>query len=157
MHCSLLFRFLLNDRTGKTICICNRMELDRLRFQHDPSFTQLFVSRSSRLCKYVKEVVGSGSTSSMQSFMTFKELLYSLDSSLPRVEDEKRFSSSQHVDYHRFARDFYEPHCSKMKLSALLVWKSKFNTIYCHLVFRCIVAHSNTFAFCGCLQLFRHF
>eukprot|EP00956_Cyclotella_meneghiniana_P013913 scaffold20482_cov23-Cyclotella_meneghiniana.AAC.4 len=89
--------------TGKTVCICNRMELDRLRFQHDPSFKQLFVSRSSRLCRYVKEVVGTGSTSSIQSFMTFKELLYSLDSSLPRIEDEKIFSLSQHVDYYRFA------------------------------------------------------
>jgi len=31
--------------TGKTICICNRLGLDRLRFSHDADFTQLFVAR----------------------------------------------------------------------------------------------------------------
>lgn len=43
--------------TGKTICICNRMDYDRQRMAHDSSFTQLFVARSQRLCRYVSETI----------------------------------------------------------------------------------------------------
>jgi hypothetical protein len=46
--------------TGKTVCICNRMELDRKRYESDPHFSQLFVSRSKRLCRYVKMNFGDG-------------------------------------------------------------------------------------------------
>jgi hypothetical protein len=101
------------------------MEFDRQRFQHNPSFTQLFVSRSARLCKYVKEVVGVNSDRGGQSFLTFRELLYQLETTLPRSDKRMTFNPSARVDYYRFAREFYNKLESSKSLGALLVWKSK--------------------------------
>ena len=101
------------------------MELDRQQFDCDPSFTQLFVSRSSRLCKYVNEVVGAGSEGCCRSFTTFKELTHQIESLLG-VEKNKSFIKSHHVDFYRFEREFYNvTRRPNEGLSALLVWKSK--------------------------------
>lgn len=145
----------LLNRTGKTVCICNRMELDRQRYQHDPSFTQLFTSRSARLCKYVKEVVGADSSGS-QCFSTFRELLYQLESSLPRMDksNQRFFSPSHHVDFYRFEREFYHQQSNSVKgmLGALLVWKSELFVYFVHFPFdvsfsirhfTCPCSHSN--------------
>lgn len=40
---------------GKTCVICNRMDYDRQRAEGQFGFSQLFVTRSHRLCSYVKE------------------------------------------------------------------------------------------------------
>jgi hypothetical protein len=101
------------------------MEFDRQRFQHDKNFTQLFVLRSARLFKYVKEVVGANSDRDGQSFLTFRELLYQLESSLPRSDKGMVFNSSARVDYYRFASEFYNELESSKSIAALLVWKSK--------------------------------
>lgn len=136
LGCTHMFMCVAYGRTGKTICICNRMELDRQRFHHDPSFTQLFVSRSARLCKYVKEVVGAGSSNSCQTFHVFRELLYRLESTLPRMDkdNQRYFIPSQHVDFYRFEREFYNKQLRSVKgmLGALLVWKSKL--LFVHMV-----------------------
>ena len=102
------------------------MELDRRRFDCDPSFTQLFVSRSSRLCKYVNEIVGDGSGRFSDSFTTFNVLIYQIESLLSRGENHLRFIRSRCVDFYRFSRDFYnQESTTNAKLNALLVWKSE--------------------------------
>lgn len=110
--------------TGKTICICNRIEYDRQRFGQDPTFSQLFVSRSSRLCKYVQEAAGV-TANAKESFLTFKELIYQLDTTLPQLENKRHFAPSQRIDFYRFQREFYTNQRSKGQLSALVVWKSE--------------------------------
>ena len=107
--------------TGKTICISNRIEYDRQRLGHKPNFTQLFIARSSRLCRYVKDTVGD---SEQITFTTFDKLLHQLDSSLFKEEGKTSFSPRQHVDFARFKKDFYAECKSQDKISALIVWKS---------------------------------
>ena len=108
--------------TGKTICISNRIEFDRQRLGHKLNFSQLFVARSSRLCRYVEGAVG-GNARSTTTFATFDKLLNQLESSLSQGS-KYSFSHSQRVDFHRFNKDFY-PECNlQEKASALEVWKS---------------------------------
>lgn len=126
MYIISFYSYVSLDSTGKTICICNRMDLDRQRYHRDPTFTQLFVSRSARLCKYVREVVGAGFSTSFQSFTTFRELLYQLESSLPQIDEgsQRSFRPNQRVDFYRFEREFYNESRTK-QINALLVWKSE--------------------------------
>lgn len=83
--------------TGKTICICNRMDYDRQRMAHDSSFTQLFVARSQRLCRYVSETI---SVTPNTCFTTFDGLLIQLENILPKVTNVRdTFSQSdQDID-----------------------------------------------------------
>jgi len=69
--------------TGKTICICNRMEYDRQKFAMDPKFSQLFVARSPRLCAYVKNNIGENEGT---EFSTFDRLLEELEKELPKID-----------------------------------------------------------------------
>lgn len=107
--------------TGKTVCICNRIEFDRQRLGHKPMFTQLFVARSSPLCVYVEGAVGSrpGST-----FTTFDKLVRSLESSLSNERTGKIYHRQHHVDFSRFKREFYAELFPQEKISALIVWKA---------------------------------
>ena len=106
--------------TGKTVCICNRLEYDRQRLGHKPDFSQLFVSRSSRLCGYVEAAVGkhTGST-----FTTFDRLIRSLETSLPN-ESQKVFHNRHHVDFARFRRELYSERFPQEKIPALIAWKA---------------------------------
>ena len=106
--------------TGKTICIGNRMEYDRRRFDSDMSFSQLFVARSQRLCSFVKASVEECTTS---DFKTFDQLLRSLERTLPDAEGSCRglFLPSQKVDFQKFKR---EVHSSSDGVDALIVWSS---------------------------------
>lgn len=91
--------------TGKTVCICNRMDLDRQLNQHNTAFTQLFVARSQRLWNYVKETVGEyeGCT-----FSTFARLVEFLENQLPKRDSVRHlFLPSQHMNYGRFKRDVH--------------------------------------------------
>jgi len=104
--------------TGKTICICNRMDWDRLHYAHNPSFSQLFVARSTRLCRYVEETIGS---QSYCTFYTFGEVLRSLQAALPAYGGNDRiFLPSQRVTFARFKRDVYGG--DKSGLDPLVVW-----------------------------------
>ena len=107
--------------TGKTICISNRIEFDRQRLGHKPNFSQLFVARSSRLCRYVEGAVGGNASST--TFATFEKLLNQLESSLSQ-RSKYSFNHSQRVDFHRFNKDFYPECILQEKASALEVWKS---------------------------------
>ena len=100
------------------------MEYDRLKYTQDPSFNQLFVARSKRLCRYVSEAVGISKAS---TFQTFEELLYDIDTILPHIEEQdSHFSPSQRVDYQRFKQEFYNPQSSKgEEASAMIIWTGK--------------------------------
>jgi len=107
--------------TGKTICICNRIEYDRQRLGHKPNFSQLFVSRSSQLCRYVKDAVGSFEGI---SFTTFDKLVsHLIESPLSQVINGN-FRPRQYVNFARFNQDFYTERYPQENVSALIVWKS---------------------------------
>jgi len=108
--------------TGKTVCIINRMEFDRYISGNESNFSQLFVSRSSRLCRYVETAVGGSVTS---TFTTFDKLLHQLDSALPALENTKKsFLPSRRVSFPRFKREFYDGlKSTDIPGGALLVWK----------------------------------
>jgi hypothetical protein len=89
--------------TGKTVCICNRMDLDRQRHKENNSFSQLFVARSQRLARYVSEMVGRQDSC---TFTTFGELLHRLENQLPEIDSVRTmFLPSQKMDFSRFKRD----------------------------------------------------
>eukprot|EP00934_Nitzschia_sp_Nitz4_P003879 Nitzschia sp. Nitz4//scaffold167_size49223//10984//18384//NITZ4_007032-RA/size49223-processed-gene-0.31-mRNA-1//-1//CDS//3329538266//3869//frame0 len=112
--------------TGKTVCICNRMELDRYRHQYlqiegMPELKQLFVARSQKLRRFVAESVGetSGST-----FSVFSQLVQSLEFALPGT-NEQLFAHSSKMDYVRFKNEVYNgsQHVSvSVVVDPLVVW-----------------------------------
>ncbi|KAL7552385.1 hypothetical protein ACHAWF_015633, partial [Thalassiosira exigua] len=104
--------------TGKTVCICNRIEFDRQRFGRKHNFSQLFLSRSAKLCSYVEKAVGKcpGST-----FTTFDRHVRVLQSKLCV---NGSFHPRQHVDFARFNREFFAERYPQEHGSALIVWKA---------------------------------
>jgi len=96
------------------------MEYDRQKYNLDETFSQLFVARSKRLCRYVAGAI----CDQQKKCHTFEELLHELDTSLPRLEKgDRHFFPSQHVDYQRFKQEFYSNHSQKdVKTGALYVW-----------------------------------
>jgi superfamily I DNA/RNA helicase len=136
--------------TGKTVCICNRIDHDRTRAPVS-GFSQLFVARSQRLIRYVQEAVGiRGEVEGRRlDFMTFHQLLSKLERSLPRPDNDSSsdhgaaFLSSQKVDSHRFQRELYKSsQTTACNVDALIVWdhihsfiKGSFHAVQqgCHL------------------------
>jgi hypothetical protein len=106
--------------TGKTVCICNRMDFDRQRFGHTTNFTQLFVARSLRLCAYVQEVVGSHPCA---TYNIFEDLLKDLEVMLPKFgEDHSNvFLRSQKIDLAKFKR-FEFAKRENSGLDPLVIW-----------------------------------
>lgn len=103
--------------TGKTICICNRMEFDRQKFFNDQSFSQLFIARSPRLCTYVKKNIGEFRNS---EFVTFDRLLEELEKSLPKLDGIRdSFPENQLMRFSTFKREVYN---GGKGVDALIVW-----------------------------------
>lgn len=94
--------------TGKTICICNRISHDRHKHEDDPSFKQLFVARSKRICRYVETSVGvelsmNGSEGQRRtSYWTYMKLLTTCED---RVPDGRLWDTSKQMDYLRFKNE----------------------------------------------------
>ena len=108
----------------QTVCICNRIEYDRQRYGQDPTFSQLFVPRSKRLCKYVSETAGKYERG---YFQTFDEMIYAIHAAIPHREGGKDiyFLPSQRVDFQRFRLEFHDHYAassSSNEISALIVW-----------------------------------
>jgi hypothetical protein len=103
--------------TGKTICICNRMEYDRQKFAMDENFSQLFVARSPRLCTYVKQNIGENCVS---EFATFDRILEVLERELPKIESVRDdFPDSQQMRFSTFKQEVYN---GDKGIDALIVW-----------------------------------
>mmetsp|Transcript_31447 Transcript_31447/g.75881 ORF Transcript_31447/g.75881 Transcript_31447/m.75881 type:complete len:2497 (-) Transcript_31447:208-7698(-) len=116
--------------TGKTVCILSRMDYDRQVNMQDSTFTQLFVARSRRVCKYVSEslgqtqnTIGNGNgdaTMTNMTFTTFDELLSRLENALPRVENIRDvFRRSERMTFQRFKTEVYT---GDKGIDPLLVW-----------------------------------
>mmetsp|Transcript_16444 Transcript_16444/g.38138 ORF Transcript_16444/g.38138 Transcript_16444/m.38138 type:complete len:2423 (+) Transcript_16444:381-7649(+) len=106
--------------TGKTVCICNKMECDRQHFQGDTTFKQLFVARSKRLTKYVQGVIGVQDSDQTQ-FRTFMELINELDATLQGSDD--CFVPSQRIQFSRFKLEFFNSSSSNSTIvSPLVAW-----------------------------------
>ena len=88
-------------------------------YRHDQTFSQLFVARSKRLCKYVAEAAWD-----QNLCHTFGVLIHEIDEVLPRLENNHRhFFPSQRMDYQRFKQEFHDNHFSKdNKAGAVYVW-----------------------------------
>lgn len=116
------------------------MEHDRQKCGFDPTFSQLFVARSKRLCRYVSETVGVHDQS---AFQTFEELIYEIDTSLPRLEkNDRHFYPSQRVDFQRFKQEFHSMNSStemgkRESISAMIIWTgvSQFAASICSVLF----------------------
>jgi len=107
--------------TGKTVCIANRMDYDRQCHDSNTLFSQLFVARSQRLCTFVRASVDAATTTN-NAFLTFDQLLRSLERTLPAVEGTRcQFLLSQKIDFQRFKR---EVHSSSDGIDALIAWSS---------------------------------
>jgi len=106
--------------TGKTICTANRMDFDRQQMTHDPSFTQLFVARSQKLCAYVQNIIG---TPSGTSFETYDKLKQRLERELPTKDDEIRssFPTELKMRFDVFKREVYN---GDQDIDPLLAWTS---------------------------------
>ena len=119
MYCSCVIASLKHSHIlCPPSCICNRIEFDRQsQTGKDPSFTQLFVARSVRLCRYVEGAVGEDARS---SFSTYERLLNDIESTLPG--DSRNFNPSQKMDFGRFKRDFRSQSSSNEKVSPLISW-----------------------------------
>ncbi|KAL7552191.1 hypothetical protein ACHAWF_015406, partial [Thalassiosira exigua] len=103
--------------TRKTVCICNRMEYNRQKYGQG-TFTQLFVARSKRLCRYVE--IGAGAHK-QSSFVTFDELIHNIETKLG--DGKRSFVPSKRIDFQRFKRDFCSDRLFNDKeVGALVIW-----------------------------------
>jgi len=105
--------------TGKTVCICNRMEHDKQINFKNQSFKQLFVARSTKLKNYVRNIVGEGQDRS-SDFKTFSEELNILEAKLPTLEYVRsRFPRENKMDFRRFKTDLFK---GDEGIDALIIW-----------------------------------
>jgi hypothetical protein len=103
--------------TGKTVCICSRMEFDRQQHAGVPLFSQLFIARSPRLCSYVKNSIGPTDGS---KFVTFDRVLTELENALPKVDGIRdSFPEGLFMKFSTFKRDVYD---GNKGIDALIVW-----------------------------------
>ena len=100
------------------------MEFDRHNSGLDPTFSQLFVSRSDRLCRYVEGAVGNNDRT---TFSTFDKLLYRLEAAFSSSENNNMnvsFLPSSRVSFSRFRREFFDGLNQRNLPDALIVWKN---------------------------------
>ena len=93
------------------------MEYDRQKYGQDPTFSQLFVARSKRLCRYVSKALG---ICDHNSFRTFEELMLEIEAALPQLEGNNRhFFPSQRIDFQRFIHSNKK---QEKNVDALITW-----------------------------------
>lgn len=110
--------------TGKTVCICNRMDYDRHMAQNVACFRQLFVSRSELLCRYVEGTVkrssdGAEEESTNVQFATYGALIGMLEKATP--DTAASFARGRRVGYQQFKQSVWD---SSMQIDALVAWTS---------------------------------
>ncbi|CAB9504446.1 tetratricopeptide repeat and ankyrin repeat containing 1 [Seminavis robusta] len=122
VECSGTTLLLGRSGTGKTVCICNKMDYDRYLVGDQKSFSQLFVARSARLRDYVESIVRTGSDSleTQSEFTTFQSLVPKLENAVQSlVQGTPTVLPSHYIDFHRFKRDIWQP---SMGVDALIAW-----------------------------------
>jgi hypothetical protein len=108
--------------TGKTVCICNRIDFDRHLAENDPTFTALFVARSKRICNYVQRSVGLLTDDVRDSAITFWKFDELLDSCEARLFAFRQYEPEKNVSFQQFKEVFGQFDCGD--LDALVVWTS---------------------------------
>jgi hypothetical protein len=104
--------------TGKTLCICSRIDYDLHRADGLDSFKVLFVARSKRICTVVEDVVGKCTST---TFLTFKRVLLDCETEMSATTPgaDMTFLNSKKMDFSRFKRDV----CHRgSPLDPLLLW-----------------------------------
>ena len=114
--------------TGKTICICNRIDYDRRLACEASAFSQLFIARSVRICSLVKGIVPDGPGCNRKiSYWTYAKLLRELETSLQSLDENDESSSysfflkSRKMDFQRYKKEVFEQE-KKGNLDPLIVW-----------------------------------
>jgi hypothetical protein len=105
---------------GKTICICNRMEYDREIHKDRDNFTQLFVARSAKLCRYVEGVVGNRDGCEL---VTFHDLRDHLENELPtlgNIQNNYTNRNNKYMDFFRFKKEMFSD--GTECIDPLVVW-----------------------------------
>lgn len=96
------------------------MEFDRQMNKGRHFFTQLFVARSYKLCKYVENTIGNRDGSKLT---TFSDLRDNLENELPKhesVRDDFAYSSEKQIDFFRFKKQFFD--YGTEEIDPLIVW-----------------------------------
>lgn len=107
--------------TGKTVCICNRIDFDCHLMERDPTYSATFVARSRRICRYVQESMGHLTVEANKvTFSTFDELLKQCEEFLFGASD--CFPHEGRVSFPQFKALFGE--LSDGDLDPLIVWTS---------------------------------
>jgi|EP00979_Chaetoceros_neogracilis_P017476 superfamily I DNA/RNA helicase len=96
------------------------MEHDRQKFgKKEPEFSQLFVARSPRLCRYVENNIGTTNVS-ISKFTTFNKVIEQLEKVLPKVKSVRdEFPDGQLMNFSKFKREIYD---GSGDVDALIVW-----------------------------------
>jgi hypothetical protein len=105
--------------TGKTVCLCNKIDLDRQLVAANEGFAQLFVARSHRLWRLVKETVAC---SKHVDFTTFGEFISKIENDLLPIGSKLVFLPSHRMDFQRFKREVYKDSKNWDGVDALLIW-----------------------------------
>uniref|UniRef100_A0A7S3L325 UvrD-like helicase ATP-binding domain-containing protein n=3 Tax=Amphora coffeiformis TaxID=265554 RepID=A0A7S3L325_9STRA len=107
--------------TGKTVTISNRIHYDRHAYRDDPTFSQLFIARSRKVCNYVKKAVGedTGVTSTL-AYFTYEKFLVETEDVLgvAPMNEAKRHGR---MDFQRFKREFFKDGV-RHKIDPLVAW-----------------------------------
>ena len=113
--------------TGKTLSLCDRMRIDRHK-NNLFSISQLFVSRSNRLCEMVKSVQKrecSADELSKTHFMTLDKFILKIEKLVKSSSSETSFIqylNSKYVDYSIFRDKIFPVIKGKITLDSLVVW-----------------------------------
>mmetsp|Transcript_29648 Transcript_29648/g.81504 ORF Transcript_29648/g.81504 Transcript_29648/m.81504 type:complete len:2695 (-) Transcript_29648:60-8144(-) len=114
--------------TGKTVCICNRMDYDWRVHKGNPTFSQLFVARSAKLRNFVRNTVtgfdGPGRDDDSRSFQTFARLIHLLETKLSNenIGDVISYPPSHKMTFQRFYDEVHIP--GQSQLGAMIIWKN---------------------------------
>ena len=109
--------------TGKTLCISNRIDREGSMHNDDPSFKQLFVARSNRICRRVRRLVDKEKGRKCK-YYTFQKLLNQCSEMVK--ESDGLFDNRAYVDFARYKREFYRENKDGL-LDPLVIW-SQFRT-----------------------------
>jgi hypothetical protein len=110
--------------TGKTVCICNRIDFDRHLAENDPTYSALFIARSKRICRYVQDSVGLLAEDSRDfiTFSTFEAFLRKCEERLFGPGEHFTRDNSKYVSFQQFKEIFGNFDCGD--LDPLVVWTS---------------------------------
>lgn len=106
--------------TGKTLCVCNRIDLDRQILGKQTR--QLFLARTKRLCGFVERLVAK--TTTVDENLEFKRVVDWVEEMRKKCGrgDDGRYQANKHMNYHNFCKQWEMVRGDEVELDALQVW-----------------------------------